>query len=347
MRIKKQLQLFLAGAVLIPFNAVLIIPVVDYIADESGISNASQFIIIGIITFIFELLIILFTLHLSKTIQKSIKFLQNSTKKLADGEVNDSLERRKSNRGANEITDLIVNLEKMRLTLRENEERRNKLIMGISHDLRTPVAVIKGYSEAIADGVITDPEEIQKTVQIMLSKSEQLENMINTLINYVKLNSQTWKKNLVNQPIEPMLSSFINSSVGTGTIFKRNVKGSINISKDISLPYDSELVQRALENLYSNALRYTNEGDEINLTAEETDSEIIVKIEDSGIGMDKKDQQYIFDMFYRASTSRREAGYGIGLSVVKNIIDIHGWKIDVESQKGVGTTFIIKIPKTN
>jgi len=135
--------------------------------------------------------------------------------------------------------------------------------------------------------------------------------------------------------------------VATGTIFKRNVKTSINISTETKIAFDKDLLYRALENLYSNALRYTEDGATIYLNAEESASEIRLTIEDTGIGIDQKDVQYIFDMFYRATNSRREAGFGIGLNVVKNIIETHGWKIDVKSQKGVGTSFIIVIPKTD
>ena len=101
---------------------------------------------------------------------------------------------------------------------------------------------------------------------------------------------------------------------------------------------------RALENLYMNALRYTEDGDFIMISAENDTKNIYLKVCDTGIGIEKQDLNRIFDMFYRGTNSRREEGMGIGLSVVKNIIDIHSWKIEVESERHIGTYFKIIIP---
>ena len=144
-----------------------------------------------------------------------------------------------------------------------------------------------------------------------------------------------------------MLQEFAESCKNSGTIFNRNVKTEIQVSPDTQIMLNKELVLRALDNLYSNAQRYTKDKNVIIIKANETESEIKISIEDTGIGINEKDIQFIFDIFYRASNSRNEPGYGIGLSVVKNIIDSHGWKIDVKSQVGVGTNFTITIPKTN
>ena len=110
------------------------------------------------------------------------------------------------------------------------------------------------------------------------------------------------------------------------------------------IPYDEQLVNRVFENLLSNALRYTEENDEIRICAYESESAIFIKICDTGIGISESDLTNIFDLFYRATNSRREEGMGIGLSVVKNIIETHGWKIDVQSEKGKGSCFTIIIP---
>ena len=106
------------------------------------------------------------------------------------------------------------------------------------------------------------------------------------------------------------------------------------------------LVQRAFENLFSNAIRYTKDNDSIFLNAYilQDKNEIIFEIKDTGIGIKKNDLNYIFDIFYRGTNSRREDGMGIGLSVVKNVITTYGWKIDVSSEVNEGSTFTIHIP---
>ncbi len=289
----------------------------------------------------FELFCIAIILLLSKTITDSITILDKNTQKIASGELDVKLEYPKNKN--NEITSLTENLDKMRLALKDNEERRSKFIMGISHDLRTPVAVIKGYTEALNDGLCSDPEQTKKTLEIISTKTEQLETMINTLINFVKLNRTEWMQQLKRQKLKPILEEFGQSSVTTGDIFKRKVTSSIQISDDFEVPLDRLLVQRALENIFSNALRYTNDGDEIKISAVQEKNKVSITISDTGIGIDQKDVERIFDMFYRGTNSRRESGMGIGLSVVKTIITSHNWDISVSSEKGKGTSFIITI----
>ncbi|WP_443740552.1 sensor histidine kinase [Treponema berlinense] len=346
MKIKRQLHIFLLLVVLIPLVAFAMIPINRQLAIE-GISFEKIIRISFLVASVIELACIIFTLHISNTISRSITFLQRSTKRLADGQVSKPLERRKNHRGENEITDLIGNLDKMRISLLENEERRKRFIMGMSHDLRTPVAVIKGYLEAIDDGVVSGKEEIENSVNIILNKTNQLEAMLNSLINFVKLETTEQKNNLTLQPILPLLQEFAESCKSSGTIFNRNVKTEIQVSPNTQIMLNKELVLRALDNLYSNAQRYTKDKGIIIIKANETESEIKISVEDTGIGINEKDIQFIFDILYRASNSRNEPGYGIGLSVVKNIIDSHGWKIDVKSQVGVGTNFTITIPKTS
>ena len=109
------------------------------------------------------------------------------------------------------------------------------------------------------------------------------------------------------------------------------------------------MIQRALENLFSNALRYTNENDAIEISAyqeklSDNKEKILVKIKDYGIGIKKVDLEKIFDMFYRSSSSRREEGMGIGLATVMTIVKAHGWKISVDSELNKGSEFVIEIP---
>ena len=347
----------------------------DHERRPKGIQWFTRYIIIFIT--IFELFCILVIMHLSSTISRSITILEDNTQRIADGELDVKLETGSELRTTNEITKLSENLDKMRLALKDASERRQRFIMGISHDLRTPVAVIKGYTEAISDGVISNSEELKKTLDIIGTKTNQLETMIDTLINFVKLNSSDWRSQLQKQKLAPFLKDFAATSISTGGVFKRNVTANIQLDDELEVPFDKQLFQRALENLFSNALRYTQENDAITIEAYKVDNDQlhkeyasanseelplpsesknktspngeardygIITIADTGTGIDSKDKTHIFELFYRGTNSRRESGMGIGLSVVKNIIDTHGWQITVQSQKGIGTTFKIIIP---
>ena len=168
--------------------------------------------------------------------------------------------------------------------------------------------------------------------------------MIETLLSYIKLNNIELRNKFIPQSITEFISSFAKSAEITGNIFKRTVSLNIDFPYDVKIPFDAQLVNRAFENLLSNAIRYTKENDTITLKAYTKDNNLYFIFSDTGIGIDKNDITNIFDIFYRGTNSRREEGMGIGLSVVKNIIDTHGWTISVDSQKNKGTSFIITIP---
>jgi signal transduction histidine kinase len=287
--------------------------------------------------------------HISHTIFSSITILEQKTQRIADGDLSVSVidTPKKTKQKSNEIISLTESLDKMRRSLLESQERRTRFIMGISHDLRTPVAVIKGYTEAISDDVVTDPGEIKKSLEIITTKTNQLEGMIDTLINFVKLDNADWRQDLVPQSVYAVVEEFAKGAVMTGTVFKRRVTSTIDISPDLKIPMDKQLFSRALENIFSNAIRYSKEGDSVVITGTETADSCIISISDTGIGIAEKDKEHIFDMFYRGTNSRREEGMGIGLTVVKSIIDTHGWTINMQSELGKGTTFIITIPKNS
>ena len=303
-----------------------------------------RILLIIILMTIFCLINIFF---ISKAIFEGLGKIEHSSSQMAEGKLNKSISSQTKPSRTNEFTSIMNSLEKMRIELLESQASKNRFITGISHDLRTPVAVIKGYSEAIKDDVISDSKEIKKTMELIDQKTSQLEGMIDTLLNFIKLNNTEIKEKLVRNSITKLINDFSKYAEITGKVFKRNVSSNISITKDIKVPLNAQLVYRSFENLFSNAIRYTKDGDKIELIAyEDTDDKhsLIFKIKDSGYGIDKKDLDYIFDLFYRGTNSRQEEGMGVGLAVVKNIMYTHGWKIFVESEKDKGTCFTIVIP---
>ena len=303
------------------------------------------------IVILIEITILLFTFKLTKTIFDSISILKVSTQRIADGELDEPLDKMCSPSANNEITELVDNIEKLRQKLKENNDVGKNFVMGLSHDLRSPLAVIKGYAEAINDGVVSNSNEIKKSSEIIFSKAEHLERMVNSLLEYAKarMQSKTLDKEtlFLKKPIAPVIKTFFNMCESTGNIFNRKVKILMKCSDKIEIKFNEELLLRLLENLFSNAVRYTNNGDLITLSATETEDFVVIEVEDTGIGAEQKELRHFFDLFYKASNSRREEGMGIGLSVVKSIIELHKWKIAVQSQKGIGTCFTITIPKND
>ena len=300
-------------------------------------------ILYTVLTFIVIICIIIIT-FLSRTINRSIKIIEETTQSLADGNLGKSIQ--KDTKKSNEITSILESLEKMRISLAEAQNQKTKFIMGISHDLRTPVAVIKGYIEAISDGVISDKKEVHNAMELISTKTQQLETMIDTLISFTKMNSTEIRQAMKTQSITDFINEITKEEQTIGNVFNRNIITKINFERDIMIPFDRQLITRVFENLFNNALRYTEDNDTIILESYINNdlNKVIYKISDTGIGIEEEDLKNIFEMFYRGTNSRLEEGMGIGLSVVKNIIETHRWKIDVASKKDEGTCFTITIP---
>ena len=299
--------------------------------------------IIGLITICIILIILI-----SKNIFNSIEKLEKQTQAIANGNLDVKIDISEEQQN-NEITTITSSLEKMRISLLEAQNRKYKFIMGLSHDLRTPVSIIKGYTEAIHDGIITDKDEINNSLELINTKTTQLEEMIETLLSYIKLNNIELRNKFIPQSITEFISSFAKSAEITGNIFKRTVSLNIDLPYDVKIPFDAQLVNRAFENIFSNAIRYTKENDSIFISSyiNSRSKVIVFSIKDTGAGIRKEDLNNIFELFYRGTSSRREEGLGIGLSVVKNIIETHGWKITVHSKLNEGSDFVITIPFGN
>ncbi len=293
---------------------------------------------------IFVIICAVATCCISRTITSSLSHLVKQTEKIAKGDLTPQ-EQRTPAKSRNEFTDLTEHIDSMRAALLDAKRKQQRFIMGITHDLRTPVSVIKGYTEALYDGVITSEEETKKSLEIINVKTSQLEEMITSLINYCTFFRDNFRRQITPHCIKKQLETFAKLAETTGRIFHRKISCNINLLESTDIPVNEQLLARALENLFGNALRYTEDDGEITITADESDECITITFSDTGCGIAEKDISHLFDLFYRGTNSRREQGLGIGLSVVKDIVDLHGWSIDIRSELGKGSDFIIRIPK--
>ena len=293
---------------------------------------------------IFAIICAVATCCISRTITYSLSHLVKQTEKIAKGDLTPQ-EQRTPAKSRNEFTDLTEHIDSMRAALLDAKRKQQRFIMGITHDLRTPISVIKGYTEALYDGVITSEEETKKSLEIINVKTSQLEEMITSLINYCTFFRDNFRRQITPHCIKKQLETFAKSAETTGYIFHRKISCNINLLESTDIPVNEQLLARALENLFGNALRYTEDDGEITITADESDECITITFSDTGCGIAEKDISHLFDLFYRGTNSRREQGLGIGLSVVKDIVDLHGWNIAIRSELGKGSDFIIRIPK--
>lgn len=302
---------------------------------------------IAIFAIIFEAFFIALSLTMFKKIESSLNLVEKEAQKLKDGDIDRPIEIPLDKGYSNEITRLLANLEGFRKVFKERKSQRDRFVMGISHDLKTPLAVIKGYTEGIADGLFNDSKKMNYSLEIILQKCGQLEKMIDDIISFIKMNDTDWTKNFADYDLLEYLTEFEKYANATGGVFNRTINCEIKIPKGTIARMDKQLVSRALENLFSNAIRYTAPQAKIDARAEIAGGKAVLSISDNGIGMTQEEAERAFELFYRGTHSRREQGQGIGLSVVKTVMDIHNWEIDVKSEKGIGTSFTITIPITS
>ncbi|MFP4562581.1 MAG: ATP-binding protein [Spirochaetia bacterium] len=274
------------------------------------------------------------------TTNKSIQNLEEATKKIAAGNLDFSLQ----TEGDDELASLTSSFDSMRKALKEELARRSRFLMAVSHDLKTPLTSIEGYIEAIIDGYADDPELLKRYLHIVQDKSKVLESRILELIDFVKMETGEWQLKQTEINLKSFLLEAAKTYKDDASVLGRDFYYSIDIADDVTVSADGNLVSRALENLFNNAVRYTEYGDTIWMRAFQGKDEVTVQIEDSGPGIPKEEVDLIFDAFYRGSRSRREQGFGLGLSIVRSIIHAHTWDIDVQSQPDVGTVFSIHIP---
>jgi signal transduction histidine kinase len=253
---------------------------------------------------------------ITRSITKSVMALEKATRRIAEGELDMNIDIK----GSNEITSLTSSLNHMRL------------------------ALIKCYAEAIEDGMASDPSTLHHSVNIITAKTDQLEGMINDLIDFVRIDSREWQLSKLPVNMNSFLASFAGRIKDDAELLHKTIDIRIDIPIDCTVPVDERLMVRALENLVNNAIRYTGKGGIITFSAEQRENGIAIEVKDNGPGIKPDDLPYIFEMFYRGTNSRREQGSGMGLSVVKGIIDSHGWKIEAASKVGSGACFTIIIP---
>jgi signal transduction histidine kinase len=274
-----------------------------------------------------------------QSVNRSISNLEKATRRIAEGDLDFEL----PIKGRDKLASLTRSFERMREHLKEEYAKRSRFIMGISHDLRTPLASVRGYADAIREGYADTPEKLIRYTGIIEDKTKLLESRIAMLIDYVQRESSEWKLNL--QPVElvPLfseLTTVLESEVGlSGRIWQSNIQ----LSGDIKISIDEGMFIRAMENLVQNAIRYSPEKSTVRFSCLQTGSAIFVAITNDGPGITPEDLPHIFDPFVRGAKDRKGPGIGLGLSTVDAVIASHGWQITADSEPGE-TTFTIVMP---
>ncbi|MFW5783576.1 MAG: sensor histidine kinase [Spirochaetota bacterium] len=232
----------------------------------------------------------------------------------------------------------------MRRQLKDQFDRGSRFLMGLSHDLKTPLSSIVGYVDAIRDGHADSAEKLEKYTSIIKTKAALLESRITALIDYAKQETHEWETSLEPVELRPFLAEFVEIAEIEAAAKGHPFSHLVDVPDGLAVRMDPAMVTRALENLLDNAFRYAFDHGAIGLEARATSKTVVVAISNEGEGIADADTARIFDPLFRTSHGRNSPGFGLGLSTVRSVVTSHGWSIDVHSVPGGITRFIVTIP---
>lgn len=304
-----------------------------------------------LVCLVVPIIVICLVIWIYHSIVTPIHMLQMATQNIKNGNLDFEVEVHNQD----EIGELCEDFEEMRIRLKDNaeeklrtEQQQKELISNISHDLKTPITAIKGYVEGLIDGVADTPEKQNKYLQTVYSKAIDMDRLINELSFYSKIdtNKIPYTFNRIN-----VVGYFEDCAEDLGRELEDEGFGfsyQNYVDDSVQMIADAEQIKRVINNIVGNSKKYSDKAETtIRMTVKDVGDFVQIEIEDNGRGIAAKDLPYVFDRFYRTDASRNSSkgGSGIGLSIVKKIMEDHGGKIWAASKEGVGTVMYLVLRK--
>lgn len=298
----------------------------------------SQLIYLTLLTILLSIVIAMF---LSRRIAKPISDMTKKATKLADGNYNLVFK----NTGINELDELANSLNYLEQEVSKTDTYRRDLMANVSHDLKTPLTMIKAYAEMIKDITIDDKEKTIKNLDVIIEETERLNILVNDILELSKL--QNNQDNLDIEEFDIVL--LIKDILRRYEIIKEteNYNLILESPESIIVKADKKRISQVIYNLINNAVNYTGDDLKVIVRLTEESKACLVEIIDTGKGIDEEDLQNIWNRYYKQEKNhkRNVIGTGLGLSIVKNILEQHHFDYGVKSIKNHGTTFYFKIKK--
>lgn len=293
-----------------------------------------------------------FGLAVTVRIVADLRQLAHSAAEIARGNLNV----RSIVRGRDEVSqvagafnDMATKLEEAEGVRQELEQLRRDLVSWTSHDLRTPLTSMRAMIEAMRDGIVDDPESIQRYYKNILNDIEGLNTLMDDLFEYSQLESGGLKFEMTNQSLAGLISDVCEDFEAFADQNKITMNCKVKIDSLDPVFMDSRLIGRVLGNLVKNSCRHTPESGSITIEAErKTDGIVVVSVSDTGSGFDANDLPHVFEQFYRGeeARSRAKGGGGLGLAIAKSIVEGHGGTITAENSPTTGGAVVtFTLPK--
>ncbi|WP_251549534.1 two-component system histidine kinase PnpS [Neobacillus muris] len=230
--------------------------------------------------------------------------------------------------------------------LKKLELMRKDFVANVSHELKTPVTSIKGFSETLLDGAMNNKETLESFLSIILKESERLQSLIQDLLELSKLEAYGFTLNKLEFDLHHLLEDVIN--LLSGKAKEKNISLELAcLPNPVIINGDVDRLKQVFINLIANAITYTPSDGEVTVTLTENRDSVAITVKDTGIGIEKEEIPRIFERFYRVdrARSRNSGGTGLGLAIVKHIVEAHHGNLHVESEVGKGSVFKVELHK--
>jgi len=283
------------------------------------------------------LMAFVFAAIISKMITKPLVKMNDAAKKLAEG----NYEADFSGKGYREINELAMTLNYASRELAKTDNLQKELISNISHDLRTPLTMIKGYSEVIRD---IPGENTPENIQVIIDETTRLSELVNDMLDLSRIQSGTRKPEYETFSITDTVRDTLTRY--EKLIMQDGYKIDFIADGDASVVADRGMILQVVYNLINNAINYTGEDKQVSVTQTITEATVKISVSDTGEGITEKDLSQIWDRYYRVDKMHKRAtiGTGLGLSIVKEILEVHSAAFGVDSELGCGSTFWFELP---
>ena len=308
----------------------------DMNSATSVLKSQLIYVVIGVIVFAITI-----SLFLSKKLSKPIVNITQKAKRLADGDYDIRFEES----DIQEINDLSNTLNYLEEEMSKTDEYRRDLMANVSHDLKTPLTMIKAYAEMVRDLSYKDEKKRTDNLNVIIEESDRLNILVNDILELSKLQAGTTK--IEKEDFD--LVDELNQIIKRYDIIKEteNYDLIIKTPKKAIINADKKRINQVLYNLINNAINYTGDNKKVYINIKDEKNYYHIEVKDTGKGIDKKDLDHIWDKYYKKDKNhkRNVVGTGLGLSIVKNILIEHNFNYGVDSIKDKGSTFYFDIPK--
>jgi signal transduction histidine kinase len=281
---------------------------------------------------------IILAYFLSRRILSPVKALTTAARQFGKGDFS----RRVEYEGKGEMGELASSFNSMAENLEKNEQMRRNMVADVAHELRTPVSNLRGYLEAISDGVVKPDEAIIRSLN---EEAGSLTRLVSDLQELTLADAGKLKMTMQPEDISHIIKETV-SAIQAKALSKEQ-KVTADLADNLPLvEIDALRIKQVLNNLLSNAMAHTGKGGNITVTGRHQDKKLIISVTDTGEGIPPEDLPMIFERFYRVDKSRTRAtgGSGLGLTIAKRLVETHGGSIGVTSQQGKGSVFTFSIP---